>query len=179
MRRPKDHAAATDPVLRRLLGAARRMAVGVTGRAIWQVIGYKSAATGNETAVAEVFPGIGIYARPPSGGRAEAIVLNVGGADHPVVVALRDEATRRIAADVAEDETALYNSTAVVHVKADGTIEARSIGGSAAALATKSDIDALKAWAASHIHPDPSSGFTGAPTASPPTAAGTQKFKAE
>lgn len=46
-------------------------------------------------------------------------------------------------------------------------------------LALKSDLENLKTWLDTHIHPDPSSGSTGAPTTTSPSPAGTTKVKAE
>lgn len=49
----------------------------------------------------------------------------------------------------------------------------------ATALALKSDVDALKTWAATHVHTAPSGGGpTSPPTGSPPSAAGTTKTRA-
>jgi hypothetical protein len=151
------------------------MAIGVTSRAIWQLVRKATPDAAAETALAEVFPGIGIYARPPSSANAEAIVFNVGGADHPIVIALRDEDTRRASADIDADETMIYTSQVVVYLKANGTIEARTVGGSALALATKDDIDALKSWAENHYHLS----HGAVSIVPPPSANGTQKFKAE
>lgn len=164
------------------------MAIDLTEGVLWRVLGFLLEGGRREQARVEVFPGIGFYARPPASGKPEAIVLNVGGAEHPVVVATRDEKTRAAAvADVAADESAQFNTAARVHVKADGTIEARTHGGVAIALPTMADIAALKAWADLHRHGDPVSGLTttpvlsvGPPVPDPaPSATGTTKFKAE
>lgn len=175
MRSPKDHAKVTDPTLRRLLGSARHMAIGLTSSPFWQLLGFKRLGERIETARAVVFPGVGIYARPASSSNPEAIVLNVGGADHPVVIALRDEKTRKASANIDEDETVLFNTVAVLYIKSDGTIEARSVGGTASPLATKADIDALRTWALGHGHPN--HGLP--PSTTPPAATGTAKLKAE
>ncbi len=79
----------------------------------------------------------------------------------------------------------LYNTVAVVFLKADGSIEARSAGGTALPLATKADLEALRdaivAWT-------PVGGDGGAAlkvaltdlfTGPPAWPAGTTKLKAE
>lgn len=170
----------TDPSEQRIRGMVRRLAVAVTSRVLWQLTGVRSLDGTTETIAAEVFPGVGFFARPrTSGGAPEAILVNVGGATAPAVVATRDEKTRAEVAPLAADESAMFNSEAIVHVKANGEIHARSAGGSAVALATKADIDALRTWAAAHLHNDPSSGVTSTPTVAPPTAAGTSVLKGE
>jgi hypothetical protein len=56
---------------------------------------------------------------------------------------------------------------------------ARSPNGTAVPLATKADLDAHVTWAKAHVHPDPVSGFTTAPTTQPPDPVGTSVFKGE
>jgi phage gp45-like len=100
----------------------RRLAVKVTTRALWQLLGHDDEV---EDAV-EVFSGVGFYSRPPESGSPEVILVKVGGASsHPVIIATRDERTRAAFTairDMAEDEAAIYNSSARVHVLADGTV---------------------------------------------------------
>jgi phage gp45-like len=135
--------AINDPQMRSLFGMIRRMAVSVTSKPLWQAVGYRIAAN-VETLVAEVFAGIGFYSRPPRNGKPEAIAVFVGGnTKSPAFVAMRDEKTRAAVADIAEDETAIFNSRAVVVVKADGTVEIRLASGVAVALATLADVQAL------------------------------------
>ena len=185
---------ATDPAILRGFGALRRMAITVTAKALWQLTGFKQPDGTIETMKAEPFTGIGLAARPPNGGRPEAIVVMVGGASSPMIIAVRDEKTRAaIAGALGVDETMLFNSKAVVYVKADGSIEARSAGGAAHALATKADIDALAAYvdkqfsSPGHTHTvDVAHAVTLLTTQSAvggssatPAAAGTQKLKGE
>lgn len=184
------------PLIRRVLGSIRKMVVELTGSvanadtkgSIWTVRGYDGV---GEKFPAEVFPGVGVYGRPPdptSSNRVqtEAVVINSGDAKNPMIVATRDERTRKASVgDLAADETAIYNSQAKVHVMADGTIEARSIGGTAVPLATKADLEALRDAIASWV---PSAGDGGLALktiltdlfAGPPIwPEGTGKFNAE
>lgn len=187
----------TDPLRVRLAGAIRRFVITLTDAAIWQVTGYRMPDGSTETRNAELFGGIGFAARPPAGGKPEAIGVMVGDASTPVIIAIRDEETRRAVAGALElDESMMFNTTAVMLIKADGTIEARAVGGSAVPLATKADLDALAAYVAKqfaatgtgHTHTLASGGtvtLTTVPTATPgtghgvPSSAGTSKFKAE
>lgn len=169
---------ATNPEKRSLRAMVRRLAVVATARVLWQLSGVRNLDGTTEVLNVEVFPGIGFYARPPSG-RGEVIMVNVGGANAPAVVASRDEQTRKDVADLDADEAAMFNSVATVHVTAAGTVDVRSAAGAAVPLATKADIDALREWALAHIHTDPVSGVTTAPTVAPPSAAGTTVLMGE
>lgn len=166
----------------RLATMIRRLAVAASPGGLWQVV-----AGGDESPLTDVplFQGVGISARPSAdSGGAEAIVVKVGGDQrHPVIVATRDESVRL---DVEEDETAIYNSGSVVLIKADGTVEVRSRGGSAQALATKADVDALQTAVDAHIHTTTATVGAGAtpgvispPVEPMPSATGTQKLKGE
>jgi phage gp45-like len=117
-----------DPFYARVAGMIRRVAIGVTTRALWQLVGHRMP-DGIETIPAEVFSGIGFYSRPPSTGSPEAVVVNVGDAKTPVVVATRDEKTRAAVAALSADEAAVFNTKAILVVKAGGTIELRSLVG--------------------------------------------------
>lgn len=147
----------------------RRLAVAASAGGRWQLLG----SDGEVFADVEAFQGIG-YASRPADGAGEVILLRVSG-NHPVIVATRDESIR---VDLDEDETAIFNSSSIVKVKADGAIEIGSQGGSFAALATKDDIDALESWASTHVHVETGT-TTNAPTIGPPSATGTTKLKAE
>jgi hypothetical protein len=117
-----------DPAVARAAGAVRRMAITVSGaKAIWQLSGFRMPDGSTETRQAEVFAGIGFFARPAAGGKPEAIALMINDAKTPIVVAVRDEATRaQVAGELAADETMLFNSQAVVHAKANATVEIRT-----------------------------------------------------
>lgn len=142
----------TRPSVARAAGAVRRMAIRLTARALWQLAGYEIDGDA-EVVQAEPFGGIGLHARPPSSSKPEAIVLMVGDAKHPVIVAVRDEKTRAsIAGALQEDETMLFNSAAFVHVKSDGTIEARTPGGTAKRLATLDDVMTIRNQLHRHTH---------------------------
>ena len=131
MRDARDHNKATDPLLLQLAGMVRRMAVSLTTKALWQIVGFRKSDGTQETRNAEPFTGIGFYSRPPSSGKPEAIVVMVGDANAPVVVATRDEKTRAASAgDLGADEAAIYNTLARAHVKSDGTVAVEPIIGS-------------------------------------------------
>lgn len=197
MRSAKDLAQAIAPDAVRAAGAVRRMTISLTTKTLWQLLGHKMPDGQQETFTAEAFTGIGFYSRPASGGHPEAIVLNIGNAKAPVIVAVRDERTRAaMAGSLAVNETAMFNDAAIVHVKADGSIEARSKNGTAQSLATKADLDALAAYlknqfatsGTGHTHTLASGGvvtLTTVPTATPgtgsgvPSATGTTKVRAE
>lgn len=184
------------PLIRRMLGGIRKMVVELTGStansapkgSIWTVRGYDGV---SEKFPAEVYSNVGFYSRPPDPTsenrvQTEAVVVNGGDAKNPMIVATRDERTRKASVgDLAPDESAMHNSQAKVHVKADGTIEACSVGGTAVELATKADLEALKAaiqgWVVSAgdggaaLKAALTTLFTGPPT----WPAGTTKLKGE
>lgn len=123
----------------------RRIRVAATAGARWALAGHADADGNLETDDAELFPGVGFFARPKASHRTEAVLVKVGGEDgHSVIVATRNHDGVKLLGSLAEDETAIFNSRAAVVVKADGTIEIRSISGTAAPLATKADLNALR-----------------------------------
>lgn len=191
MRTVQEFRRDTDPAIVRAYGAIRRFVISLTDAAIWQLAGLMLP-DGQEVFRSEVFGGIGIAARPPSSVQAEAICAMVGDANTPVVVAIRDEATRAASAgDLQPDETALYNSKSRVHVKADGTLEIVAIDGVANPLPTLADlqavvsaVNALIAAYFIHIHTGGTiSGDTGAPTvataANAPSPTGTTVLRGQ
>jgi phage gp45-like len=180
----------------RLRGLARRAVVSLTSNdGIWQALGYRGQDEAGEDApgerfVAELFPGIGIFARPAAGAKPEAVIIHIGAEpNHPVIIATRD---RDAQVAVNADETVLFNSQSVVLIKADGTVEVRARGGVASALAKKSDVDDLRTWVAAqfssvgtgHVHATPSGPTTSttaiaAPGTTPPAVVGTSKLRGE
>jgi hypothetical protein len=170
-----------DPFRARVAGSIRRMAITLTAKVLWQLTGHTIDGV-VEVLRAEPFTGIGFYSRPPATGKPEAIVANLIDADAPVVIAARDEKTRAAAVgEIEADETAVYNSLAILHFKEDGTIEARPVGGGPAVeLALKSDLDASKAVFDVHVHPGVTVGVgvTGATVTPFPSPVGTTTFKA-
>lgn len=185
MRTTKELAHTTNPERVSAFGKIRRMAIRVTARALWQLVGYEIDGE-VEAPRAEAFTGIGIAARPPRSSKPEAIVVNVGDAKVPVIIAVRDEATRAaVAGGLVEDETAIFNSAALVYVKANGTIEARTKNGTAVALATKADLDALRSALTSAVVSLGAGGVASvvtaadALTAPDPWPKGTKKLKGE
>ena len=178
-RTPEHFAQDNDPRWRKVAGLLRRMVVRFSAQGIWELAGFS---TLKEVVRSEGFQGLGFWARPPSGVTVEAIVVSIGGSDHPVVVALRDETTRRAVANaLLADESIQYNSSVRVHAKANGTVEVRAHGGVALPLATKADIDALRTYVAAHIHSGVTTGggVSGTPSVSPPDAVGTTVLKGE
>lgn len=112
----------------------RKMSVRTSVGGLWGLLGYDDELDDG----VPLFPGIGFFSRPSASSDAEVVVVKIGGShDHPVIVATRDEDTR---VELDEDETAIFNSTSIVKIKADGTIEIGSRGGTAVPLALKSDV---------------------------------------
>lgn len=141
----EDHAQSISDFRRLVQGLVRRMTITLADGVKWQLRGHRGGSGGDEVIEVEPFSGVGFYSRPPvDGGKPEAIMLSVGGAKTPVIVATRDEATRRKAANLAADETAIFTSKAIVVITTDGSVEIRGLGGGAEPLATKADLDALK-----------------------------------
>lgn len=128
------------------------MAVTLTTRALWQVVGHLLLDGSRETRDAEVFGGAGVAARP-GGSNIEAIVVFPGeGASSPLLIAVRDEEMRRalVAAlaggQLERGEIALGagvdgSIAALLHVRAGGTIEARTPGGTALELTPKAELE--------------------------------------
>jgi phage gp45-like len=159
----KDWRDFTSTQMRQLAGVIRRMAVtvtnifkdGATPASFWQVVGHILLDnTTQETADAEVFSGVGFYARPPAGANAEAIIAFPGGPSNPCVVASRDEATRKaVAGAAAQDETFVFNSKVALRFTASGLIQAYLVGGPVPVkLALASDHDALVTAYNAHKH---------------------------
>lgn len=134
---------------RLICGLVHRVRVVATQGALWKVEGHTDFNGNVSSYEAETFEGIGFASRPGAADNAEVIVLQVEAASgHPVIVATRnrDALKKLIQSEGLEaDETVIFASASMVKIKADGTIELGSIGGTFQPLATKSDIDALKA----------------------------------
>lgn len=138
------YARETGEVFRLLRGMLRRVVVTLHNAARWQVTGRQG--NNPETFEAEAFAGIGFAARPPANGNPEAIAAAIGGTASTVIIATRDEATRQASVgSLGVGETAVYNDKAVIVIKANGTVEIRLVGGVAVPLATKADLDSLRA----------------------------------
>lgn len=145
-RTPVDLARGNSPFERKVANMVRKMIVLFTPKGTWELQGFREL---KERVRAEVFQGVGIWARPPANSKITAVVVSVGDSDNQVVIALRDEKTRQaVAAAIADDETLLHNTRAGVHLKADGTIDVRAHGGAAVPLATLADLQALRNWVA-------------------------------
>lgn len=144
-----DHAEANKPRNRTLAGLIRRMVVTLASGGRWQLRGFK---TLRELASdVEVFQGIGIFARPPdpsspAKATVEAVVLNLGDSDAPIVVAVRDPVTQAaVAGALAANTTIVYNSIAGLRITPAGLLELRGHAGVATPPALLSDLAALKA----------------------------------
>lgn len=108
----------------------RRLRIAASKGVLWLLEGGEDFDGNVERDEIETFPGVGFYARPKRGDRAEAVVVKVGGEDgHPVIVATRNQDGIKRLGELAEDETAIFTSKSVVRIKADGTVEIGSIGG--------------------------------------------------
>lgn len=143
---PEDLAKEVGLKARELAGLLRRMIVTRTRSALWQITGHRLLDGEVETRDAEVFGGIGIAARPQEGdgaGAVEAIVAFPQGGG-PIVIAARQEAARRVVAvDLAADETQLHGAIGeggtIIRIRANGTVEIRTVGGTAKRLLTVDD----------------------------------------
>jgi phage gp45-like len=144
--------AETSPDARDARGLVRRMVVNLTTGVFWRTVGHLLLDGTPELHNAEVFSGVGFYARPKSGHNAEAIVVFPGGGSNPIIIATRDEDARKAMAKLDADETAVFNSRTVIVIKKGGTEEIRAAGGTAEALATKADVAALRATYNNHTH---------------------------
>lgn len=181
---PADFAQEIGSFRRELRGLVRRMVVNLTDAGVWRVLGHALISpTDREGRDVENYPGIGFAARPPAG-LGEAIVIQVGGANNPAIVASRDEATRANVADLIADEAVMYNSTVRVHMKADGTVEIGTHGGTMKRLAFLEDVQAVRDDLHEHEHSYVGGGTgsgtlvtTGGPSVTAPV--GTSKLKAE
>lgn len=182
----------TSPERRRGDGMIRRMPVRLTAGVFWRVEGHRLLdGRTKEARDAEVFSGVGFYARPAAGAKAEAIVAFLGDdGQNPVVVATRDEAARKAIAQLEQNSTAMFNAGAnatIVLIKPDGTVEIRRGNGVAAKLPTLADYNALRTFVNAqfsgpgHTHATPSGTTTATtPVGTPPGApAGTVVLKAQ
>ncbi len=198
---PRELARSVSKEARDLAGKIRKMIVSRAGAsARWQVTGHDLAPIGGEeeTRDAETFAGVGFAARPDSSSDTEAIVVFPGEASGgPIIIGTRQEASRRVVAlDLAADETQIHGAIGeggtIVRIKADGTVEIRTTGGTAVPLATKADLEAVVTYlkkqfsaAAGHVHATPSGPTTaiteGSTTADggAPAPSGTSVLKAE
>lgn len=133
----------------RLRGLVRRTTLGVTSEIFrWAVKGFVDDENNEESDDAEVFQGVGFASRPPSDSNAEVIVVNVGAqGDHPVIVASRDEDTRReILSELNADESAMFNSQCVMLIDDGGVIRQGSRAASQSAVKGDAYTDAEKVF---------------------------------
>jgi hypothetical protein len=177
---------------------SERIATVVEAGKRWVFAGREAADGDVESDSMHVCQGVGQVAVPAAPGDVSAIVVFVGGdGDYPYAVALRDLRAQQAANDAGINTDAwLAFTSSLFLIMKDGVIEARSRSGTAVALATKADHDALRDWvrnqfsaAGGHTHVVVGAGTTtiatvAAPGTSPapsvpPTATGTTVLKAE
>ena len=109
-RTSSDLAAGNGQLARKVAGMVRKMMVLFTAKGIWELEGFRAL---KERVRAEVFQGVGFWARPPANAKIQAIVVSVGDSDNPVVIAIRDERTRQAVANaLADDEAIQYEREA-------------------------------------------------------------------
>ena len=135
----REFAQQTGRTATRLFNLARRMVILAHDATEWLIEGFRDEADHVETRQAEVFPGIGILARPPTDGAAEAVVIAEGGsANHLLIVGTRDHKTAQaIIAQVglAAGETIVYNALRVIKLTKDGDVLIGDPGGNFQAVA--------------------------------------------
>lgn len=171
------HAQATDPFRNALRALIRRVTVKRASAVLWQIVD-----AAKDVVSREVFYGVGICALPPKSGKPEAILINVGGADAPVIIATRDEKTRGavVPNDIKAGETVIYSEGVIVYLKKD-SVEIRTPEGEAKQLAFSDELAALRTYVLAHTHGAPG-GTTTAPSfpTTPPSApTGTTILKGE
>lgn len=143
----------------------RRMTVLASKAGLWRLEGHE----GEYDDDVEVFSGIGFYSRPRESNNAEVIVVKVGAApNHPVVVATRDEDTR---IELDENETAVFNSKAMVRITKDGEILIGGREGTFEPLALRSDVEEVANKFNVHLHTAPT-GPTSRPVGVAPPGGG-------
>lgn len=138
------------------ISMVRRMTIRVTSGAFWQVVGgLLIDQLTTEQHQAESFSGIGFYARPKSGANTDALVGFAGGAENPIIVATRDEATRKRVAKIGPDETAAFNTQSILHITKAGKILAYLAGhvADAVGLAKVSELNNLRAFVMQQFAP--------------------------
>ena len=110
-------------------GIVRRMRLVASSAVAWTAAGVVDADGSVEADDAEVFPGIGFYARPKSGDNAEVILLKVGGqSGHAVIVATRNQDGIKRIGELGEDETIVFTSTTAVKIDSAGQVLVGAIG---------------------------------------------------
>jgi hypothetical protein len=168
----------TNGVSARIADIVLRVLPQVTADALrWATRGYDE-----EDDEQEVFHGVGIAARPAAGSNAEAIAVAVNGFDHHVIVATRDADTlRRVveALGLGAGEIIVFSDGVAVKCSAD-KIVAKSLEGTAASLAFKSELVAVQSRVSTieqrlitHLHVGAAIGAPTGPAYAPPAAPGT------
>lgn len=160
----RELAGITDPLVAKMNGAIRRMTASITKSiSEWQVSGVRLI-DGMEVFKAELFHNAGFMSRPPQYERQAPeviVVMASGSAKSPAIIATRDLKTASAVVQqvtgrnyLEPGETIIYTaaSGAVVYLKPDGTIEARSATGTAVELATKADVQQIRDELHQHEH---------------------------
>lgn len=136
----------TSTESRDLYGSIRRMAITLTEGSFWRAVGHLLVDKTRETRDAEVFGTLGFYSRPAAGANAEAMLVSPGGSGNHVMIGTRDEDLRKRSPQLAQDSAIMRNRGAIVIVKPDNTIEARTPSGTAHGLATTDELNNLRAF---------------------------------
>lgn len=161
---------------RSALSALRRFALTVTSTGFWQGVGMLLIdQKTKETEKAEIFPGIGVYGRPPPGTNSEGVLGYLGNdAMNPVWLAVRDEETRRFVMSQVKlnaDETVIYNTQACLVIRKDGSIVVRFPGNlTDIRLATIDELNALALYVRKQFGNDGGPGHTHATPSGPTTS---------
>lgn len=185
----------------RVSDMARKFVVTAASEAlIWAVEGF-SDDEDIEVDKQQVYQHYGFLSRPEDGSNTEAISVAINANDQHVIIACRDDAAvRRVVSALGLDggTVHVYNAHHAVSVTADA-IEAKSLEGTAAEVAFKSDVDNVNARVAAvesslnalivkyNGHTQAVSGaaagapvlFQATPSSSSATVNGTAVFKAE
>lgn len=149
----RDIRARTSPEAYAAAGMIRRMAIKLTEGSFWRAVGALLLDRTQEARDAEVFGTLGFYSRPAAGANAEAILVNPTGGSSPVIVGTRDEDMRKLSPQLGQDSAMMRNRGAIVIIKPDNTIEARTPGGVAHGLATIAELNNLRAFVMQQFSP--------------------------
>ncbi len=159
MKTTREHRDEVSPETRDWRGMVRRVAIKLTSGSIWQVMGHRLLSGDKETRDAEAFSNVGFFSRPPAGANAEAVEVHPGGfASGPLIIATRDEDTRKKVAVIDQDETIIYNSAVIAVCKKTGQMWICAPGAAPVGVALASELNSLRAFVvqqfagAGHLH---------------------------
>ena len=185
---PDPNAALLRPLRNRIANLIARAVLQLVDDGKKQQLLQVGALAGETIDGVEYFQPYGFSAVPLPGAEAVLVFPN-GDRGHAIAVSVADRRYRPTGG--APGEVTVYSNTgAKIVMLANGDIEVHPApggqvlvhdAGSAVALATKADIDALKSWAATHAHTGVTTGAgtSGPPGVAPPSASGTSVLKGE